>query len=324
MSTAPKFSFSTTAEEVATVFAEEIKGKNVLITGTSLNGIGFEVARVVAKYANLVVITGYNTARLKLSEEAIKAEVPAANIMGLTLNLASLAGVREAAARINVLPVPLHVLIHNAAAAMGPFKLTADGLESQLATGHVGPFLLTKLLLPKLRSAATETSTPRVVFVAGGAHHFCKGVDFAMLTKPDAAAYQGVDVGFQVKTANILTASELALRSRGQINAYSLHPGVIYTNILQKEESIANLQAAGVLGPDGLPDKSKVSWKTIPQGAATTVVAAFDPSLDATPGAYLNDCAVATETVATHAADPATAARLWSATEEIIGEEFSF
>ncbi|KAJ6490747.1 hypothetical protein C8R47DRAFT_1215019 [Mycena vitilis] len=324
MSTAPQFSFSTTAEEVATAFAEEIKGKNVLITGTSLNGIGFEVARILAKYANLVVITGYNAARLKLSEEAIKAEVPTANIMGLTLDLASLAGVREAAARVNSLPVPLHVLIHNAAAAMGPFKLTGDGLESQFATGHVGPFLLTKLLLPKLRSAAAGTYKPRVVFVAGGAHRFCKGVDFAMLTKPDAAAYQGVDVGFQVKTTNILTASELALRSQGHINAYSLHPGVIYTNILQKEESIANLQAAGVLGPDGLPDKSKVPWKTIPQGAATTVVASFDPSLDATPGAYLNDCVVATETVAAHAADPATAARLWSTTEEIIGEEFSF
>ncbi|KAJ6629781.1 hypothetical protein B0H10DRAFT_2208339 [Mycena sp. CBHHK59/15] len=92
------FSFSTTADEVATTFTAEIGGKNVLITGTSLNGICFEAARVISKYASLVIITGYSSERLKLSEDAIEREVPAANIRRLVLDLSSLAAARMPAA----------------------------------------------------------------------------------------------------------------------------------------------------------------------------------------------------------------------------------
>ncbi|KAJ7463622.1 NAD-P-binding protein [Mycena latifolia] len=324
MSSSLKFSFATTAEEVGAAFAAEIKGKNVLITGTSVNGIGFETARVIAKYANLVFITGYDAERLKLSEDAIKREVPTANIHRIILNLSSLIGVRRAAEQVNSHPEPLHVLIHNAAAAIAPFKLTVDNLENQFATDHVGPFLLTKLLAPKLLAAATPTYTPRVVFVASAAHAFGTGVDFAVLTQPDAAKYNMSTAYYQAKSANILTAIELSKRSKGALNTYSLHPGVIFTNMAQKEESVAELQALGMLGPDGLPNRSKFEWKTIPQGAATTVAAAFDPRLNDKPGAYLEDCAVATESVAPHSSDPANAEKLWTVTEEIIGETFIF
>jgi NAD(P)-dependent dehydrogenase (short-subunit alcohol dehydrogenase family) len=119
-------------------------------------------------------------------------------------------------------------LIHNAAAAIGPFKLTADGLESQFGTDHVGPFLLTKLLAPKLLSSRTLGYTPRVVFVSSNAHMFGTGVDFAVLACPDPAKYQISDAYFQAKSANILTAIELSKRSKGGINAYSLHPGGEY------------------------------------------------------------------------------------------------
>ncbi|KAJ7663523.1 hypothetical protein B0H17DRAFT_309181 [Mycena rosella] len=324
MSTEPKFSFATTAEDVGTAFATEIRGKNVLITGTSINGLGFEAARVIAKYANLVVITGYDAARLKLSEDAIKQEVPTANIHRLTLNLSSLANVRNAAEEVNSYPEPLHVLIHNAAAAMGPFKLTVDKLENQFATNHVGPFLLTKLLTPKLLAGATPTYAPRVVFVASAAHAFCKGIDLDVLAQPDEAKYQMSDAYFQAKCANILTAIELSRRSKGTLNAYSLHPGLIATNMSQQVHAVAEFKTLGMLGPDGLPNHDKFTWKTIPQGAATTVATAFDPRLDDKPGAYLKDCSVATETVAAHSSDPANAEKLWTITEEIIGETFTF
>ncbi|KAJ7652728.1 hypothetical protein DFH06DRAFT_1299506 [Mycena polygramma] len=306
MSSTPTFSFSTTAEEAAATFATEIRDKNVLITGTSLNGIGYETALAIAKYANLLIITGYNAERLKLTEDAIKKEVPTIEIHRLVLDLSSLASVRKAAEVVNVVPLPLHVLIHNAAAPIGPFKLTADGLESQFGTDHVGPFLFTKLLAPKLLSAATTNYTPRVVFVASAAHQFGSG------------AY------FQAKSANILAAIELSKRSKGAINAYSLHPGVINTNLTQKEESIAELQAIGMLGPDGKPNHENFHWKTIAQGAATTVVAAFDPRLNDKPGAYLDDCADATVSIAPHTSDPANAEKLWTVTEKIIGEKFTF
>ncbi|KAJ7146649.1 hypothetical protein C8R44DRAFT_724396 [Mycena epipterygia] len=325
MSTAPTFSFATTADEVATAFAGEIKGKNVLITGTSINGIGFEAALAIAKHANLVVITGYNAERLRLTEDAIKKQVPTANIHRQVLDLSSLAGIRKAAEAVNSNPEPLHVLIHNAAAAIAPFKLTVDNLENQIATNHVGPFLLTKLLAPKLLAAATTTYTPRVVFVASAAHAWGTGVDFSVLhAHPDPAKYQMSAAYLQSKSANILTAIELSKRSKGAINAYSLHPGVIYTNMVQKEESAAELQATGMLGPDGLPNTERFHWKTIPQGAATTVVAAFDPRLNDKPGAYLDDCVVATNSVSAHSSDPAHAEKLWTVTEEIIGESFVF
>ncbi|KAJ6630164.1 hypothetical protein B0H10DRAFT_2208284 [Mycena sp. CBHHK59/15] len=305
----PTFSFSTTADEVATALAQEITGKNVLITGTSLNGIGFETARVIAKHATLVVITGYNLERLKLSEDAIKKDVPSANIRRLALDLSSLAAVRKAAAEVNAYPEPFHVLIHNAAATIGPLKVTVDNLESQMVTDHIGPFLLTKLIAPKLLATSTASYTSRVVFVSSMAHGFGPGVDFDNLGKPDAAAYTAMGAYHQ--------------RSKGSINAYSLHPGVIYTNIIQKEESIADMQSIGVLGPDGQPNTAR-DWKTIPQGAATTVAAAFDPRLNGKPGAYLDNSTEANKDVASHSSDPANAERLWEVTEKIIGESFIF
>ncbi|KAF7360700.1 Short-chain dehydrogenase/reductase family protein [Mycena venus] len=316
----PTFSFATTANDVATAFTEEIRGKNgMLITGTSLNGIGFETALAIAKHANLVTITGYNADRLKLSEDAIKKEMPAANIRRVILNLSSLAAVRKAAEAVNADPEPLHVLIHNAAAVIGPFKLTVDGLESQFATDHVGPFLFTKLLTPKLIAATTPTYTPRVVFVSSAAHAFGTGVDFSTIEHPDPVKYSASPAYFQAKSANILTAIELSKRSKGAINAY-----IIFTNLAQKEESIAELQAIGMLGPDGRPNTATFQWKTIAQGAATTVATAFDPRLNDKPGAYLNDCAVATETVVAHSSDPANAEKLWVVTEKLIGETFRF
>ncbi|CAK5278289.1 unnamed protein product [Mycena citricolor] len=315
----PTFDFNTTAEDVATAFADEIKGKNVLITGTSINGIGFETARVIAKYANLVVITGYNGERLKLTEAAIRKEVPQANIRTLILNLSSFAAVRTAAAEVNAYDEPIHVLINNAAAPIGPFKLTVDGFENQIATDHLGPFLFTSLIAPKIIASKTEKFTPRVVFVSSIGHTWGKGVNFETLVKPDPEKYEIFDAYFQAKSANALTAAELSRRSGGKINGYT-----IVTNITNKEESLEPFKALGILGSDGQPNTQDFQWKTIPEGAATNVAAAFDPRLDASPGAYLDDSKVANDKLAAHTADPANAAKLWDLSEQIVGTKFTF
>ncbi|KAJ7431431.1 hypothetical protein B0H11DRAFT_2130891 [Mycena galericulata] len=287
-----------------------------------MNGIGFEAARVIAKYANLLIITGYNSERLKLSKEAIKKELPSANIRLLTLDLASLAGVRKAAREVNVYEEPIHVLIHNAAAAAGPYMQSTDGFELHMATDHIGPFLLTKLLVPKLLAATTPGYTPRVVFVSSLAHTWAPQMDFNSLVHPDPKSFSTHDAYAAAKLANVLTAIELSRRSKGKINAYSLHPGIIFTNILQKEESKAYFQEAGILTAEGLPKPDKLEWKSIPEGAATTVAAAFDPRLDAKPGAYLSDGMEANE-IAPHRTEE-NAAKLWTATEELIGEKWEF
>ncbi|KAJ7446948.1 hypothetical protein FB451DRAFT_1536641 [Mycena latifolia] len=320
----PTFSFATTAEEVAAALADEIKGKNVLVTGTSMNGIGFETARAIARHANLVIMTGHNQERLKRARDAIKTELPSANIRPLILDLSSLAAVRTAAAEVNAYQEPLHVVIHNAAATVGPFKLTADNLESQVATDHIGPFLLTKLLAAKILGATTVDYTPRVVFVSSVGHSSGTGVNFNTLGRPDPALYEPMEAYYQAKAANVLSARELSRRSNGRINAYSLHPGAIYTNIMQSNEAQDMLRGRGILNADGSLNTDKVPFKTIPQGAATTVVAAFDPRLNDVPDAYLLDGVVANEKIAPHSADPANAERLWTLTEEIIGERFVF
>ncbi|KAJ7063883.1 NAD-P-binding protein [Mycena amicta] len=337
--TLPQFSVTSTADDVASALSSEIAGKNVLVTGTSLNGIGFETARAIAKYANLVIITGYNAERLKLAEDALRAEGGSATIRPLLMDLSSLADVRRAASEVLGYPEPLHALIHNAAAVGGIYRLTPDGLEDQIATAQIGPFLLTKLLYPKLLESSSATWLPRVVYVSSNAHVHGTGVDLdpgtfrtnvrSSLTgeelsqKKEARAKSDPLVTFirytQVKSAVILTAGELARRGEGKLRAYSLHPGVIHTNIFDRESSIAVMKAVGIVTPDG-KHTDQMPWKTIEEGAATTVVAAFDPRLDDKSGAYLDDC-VPVEPAA-HSSDPVIAAKVWTATEEIIGEKF--
>ncbi|KAJ7626587.1 NAD-P-binding protein [Mycena polygramma] len=322
----PTFSSTTTAEEVATVFSKEIQGKNVLVTGTSVGGIGFETARVLAKHANSVIITGQNSERLKIAEDTLRKEIPAAKIQPLLVDLSSLPSVRKAAAEVNTSSEPLHVLINNAAATLGPFKLTADNLENQMATNHIGPFLLTKLLSPKLLAARTGQYTPRVIFVSSDAQEGGTGVNFETLGRPTPEIFLAFDTYCQTKAANVLTAIELSKRSKGQINAYSLHPGVIYTNNMLKEDAPAIMHEMGILDAEGKPNNEKFTFKTISQGAATTMVAALDPALDDTPGAYLSDCVRVADllAVAPHSCDPADAEKLWTMTEEIIGENVLF
>ncbi|KAK7022329.1 short-chain dehydrogenase/reductase family protein [Favolaschia claudopus] len=320
----PTFTFSTTAHEVADTLADTIHGKNVLITGTSLNGIGFEAARTIAKYANMVIITGYHLERLKLSEEAIKKDIPGTNIHPLVLDLTSLASVRKAVAEVNTFPGPLHVIIHNAAHGGGPFQPTVDGFESQMSTAHIAPFLLTKLLAPKLLAAKSPTYTPRVVMVSSEGHTFGNGVDLEAIAHPKPEKYSSSDGYFQAKSANVLFAIELSKRAQGKIKAYSLHPGNIFTNLMHKPDNKAFLIGLGALTPDGQPDHTKMAFKSMGQGAATTLVAAFDPRIEDQAGSYLCDCVGANDKAAPHSTDPKTAEKLWTVTEEALGEEFTF
>ncbi|KAJ7248441.1 hypothetical protein C8J57DRAFT_1358253 [Mycena rebaudengoi] len=319
----PTFGFHSTAEEVATTFADEIRGKNVVVTGTSLNGLGFETARVISKYANLVVITGHNSDRLKLSEEALKAENPSANIRCLLLDLSSLDAVRASAAEVNAYPEPIHVLINNAASSLCSFELTTDGFERQMATDHLGPFLFTALISPKVIASGSNSYVPRIVYVASAAHAWCDGVNLAQMEHPDPSTYKPMAAYAQAKSANILTAIELTKRASGRINAYSLCPGAIATNFVSSPEAREELFAADIIDVDGKPNlsNSKLSWKTLPQGAATIITAAFDPSLNDKPGSYLRNSAEDSKSIAPHTSDPTMVEKVWTLTERLVGEK---
>ncbi|KAF8202069.1 hypothetical protein K438DRAFT_1671159 [Mycena galopus ATCC 62051] len=313
----PTFGIASTAAEVAGAFAEQIKGKTVLITGTSINGLGFETARVLAvNGAKLIIITGYNSERLQLTENALKKEGPDVEIRQLILNLSSLADVRKAAAEVNAYPEHIDVLINNAASSLCPFKLTVDGFEHQFATDHLGHFLFTALIHPKLLASPA----PRVVFVASGVH-VVKGVNFEEVEHPNAETYVPGHAYAGAKTANVLTTGELARRGGGKIKAYSLAPGPIVTNFVTNPEAKATLVASGVIFEDGTPNPDK-PWKTIPQGAAVIVTAAFDPSLDDKSGSYIENCNENNKAVAPHASDPVQAEKLWTLSERLVGVKF--
>ncbi|KAK7028726.1 hypothetical protein R3P38DRAFT_3190348 [Favolaschia claudopus] len=367
----PTFSFNTTAEEVANVFADGIRGK----TGDPdhrnlLKGIGFETARVIAKYAKLLIIAGYNEERLKLSEDAIKKETPTANIYRLTVDLSSLASVRKAAAEVNALPDPLHVLINNAAATRTGFtlQLTSDNVELQYATNHVGPWLFTNLLIPKLIASSSSNTTPRVIFLSSDTHYFGNGVDFSLLETPTLPQVKDEFDGFKTywgtKCTPILTAIELTKRTGGRVAGFSLAPDVsfiynfitafdyltlgtvIFTGALEDPAVAEYLKAGGYLSADGKPVEEKHPWKTLQEGAATTLTAAFDTRLNGAPpslslsrlsyvikltrnistnsdkaGAFLSDCNI--KDAAAHSTDPATAEKLWAVTEKIVGRSLS-
>ncbi|KAF7298504.1 Short-chain dehydrogenase/reductase family protein [Mycena kentingensis (nom. inval.)] len=325
MSSLPTFTEESTGFEVSAALKDQLAGKNVLLTGTSIGGLGFETARAMAPYVRTLYITGHNAERSKLAQDALVKEFPTANIRPLLLDLGSLVSVRQVAAELNADPEPLHVIIHNAA-SIGVYYHTPEGFDIQAAAALFGPFLLTKLLTPKLLASST---IPRVVFVSSRRHTFINSLDWDQVRAGDVAEVANTGPGIlqrysEVKTMVIALAAELARRAEGKMRVYSLHPGIIPTNgYLDKDFLRPTYIATGLLTEDGQPNfASALKWKTLSQGAATPIAAAFDPRLDGDSGSYIVDCVVKNEAATTFALSPDTGRRLWDLTEDALGEKF--
>src|SRR5690606_22190999 len=127
----------------------DLAGRAVLVTGPTTGGLGFHTALELTRRGAAVTLAGRNPRKVTEAAEGIRAEVPGAALSAITLDLADLAPVRRAAAEAADIG-PLDVLVNNAGVMAPPHRLTPDGFESQLATNHFGPFLLTGLLLPQL------------------------------------------------------------------------------------------------------------------------------------------------------------------------------
>ncbi|KAF7324880.1 NAD(P)-binding protein [Mycena kentingensis (nom. inval.)] len=314
-----RFSFESTSDDVGAAFTAEIQGKHVLVTGCSMGSLGFETARACARYgAALVVITGQNPERLQLAHGSLQKEGPDGNFRPLLLDLSSLAAVRAAAAEVLAYPEHIDILMNNAASNIRPtFTLTPDGFEHQLATDHLGPFLFTALIFPKLLSS-TSTHV-RVLWTASGAHAWGPHSGIVLSELENAPAdreenmkvYDGMRAYSQAKAANIFTAREMARRlaegtqEERRVKVFVLSPGAVNTNFVKSQTARSTLASSGIVSNDGVPDKLKLQWKTIPQGASTLMVAAFDPNLNDESGGYLRDSALDNSGVASNALDPA-------------------
>ena len=183
-----------------------LTGRTAVVTGVSVGGLGHFTALELARAGARVVLAGRNPEKLAGTEDTIRAEVPEAALERLVVDLSDLASVRSAAGEAASYG-QLDLLVNNAGVMAPPYRRTVDGFESQLATNHLGPFLLTGLLLPQLATDA------RVVTVASLMHRFARK---APLGDPRVKArpYLRWIAYSQTKLANLLFTFELDRRLR--------------------------------------------------------------------------------------------------------------
>jgi NAD(P)-dependent dehydrogenase (short-subunit alcohol dehydrogenase family) len=316
------FGATTTSDEV--LQSVNLSGKRVLVTGVSA-GLGVETARVLA--ARGAEVTG--TARDLSKAQAATAQVRAQTAKGgslqlLELDLASLDSVRRCADELLADGRRFDVIIANAGVMACPKAATADGFETQLGTNHLGHFVLVN------RVASLMGAGSRLVNLSSAGHRFAdvnlEDPNFEHTPYEEFVAYG------RSKTANVLFAVEFDRRHRTRgVRATAVHPGAIKTELsrfLTPEVTAKMIAQINATQPKGTP---AFSYKSIPQGAATSVWAGFVADAKAIGGQYCEDCHVA-EVVATsgirggvqpYAVDPVHARALWQKSEEWVGEKFS-
>ncbi len=306
---------STTDEVLAGI---DLAGKRVLVTGVSA-GLGVETARALTAHGAAVVGAARDLDKARQATEGV---VEGA-IELVELDLASLASVRACADCLVADGRPFDLIVANAGVMATPQGRTTDGFETQFGTNHLGHFVLVNRIAPLLRAGG------RLVTLSSAGHRFAD-VD---LDDPgfEHTPYDRWVAYGRSKTANALfaVAFDLCHRDRG-VRAAAVHPGGINTELgrhMSQEEMealIASIQAAQ---PEGAPP---FRWKTIPQGAATSVWAGAVAPADEIGGRYCEDCHVAPVTegegvragVLRYAIDPEHAEALWAKSEELVGERF--
>ncbi|GAA2133568.1 oxidoreductase [Nocardioides bigeumensis] len=204
-------------------------GRTALVTGPSPDSLGHHVALELARRGARVALAGRDDAKVARTAELILAEVPAAQVDRVRLDLADLSSVRRAAEEAAALG-PLHLLINNAGVMAPPYSRTLDGLELQMATNHFGPFLLTGLLLPQLVAAGDS----RVVAVSSNGHRMARSAPLGEpLTTP--RRYSRWSQYGATKLANLLFTYELDRRLRVAglpVKALAAHPGFAGTHLV--------------------------------------------------------------------------------------------
>jgi NAD(P)-dependent dehydrogenase (short-subunit alcohol dehydrogenase family) len=306
-------SFETTTDEV--LEGVDLREKIAVVTGAS-TGLGLETARALASVGAQVVLAGRDASRIEAAANMILEREPNAMLEQGALDLTSLASVRAFAKWYGSGHDRLHLLINNAGVMYTPFEHTAEGYELQFGTNHVGHFLLTCLLVPML----LVDPPSRVVNLSSGGHMgsdiVWDDVNFERREYDKFAAYG------QSKTANILFSVELDRRLAGRgVHAYAVHPGMIATELgryMTNDDFQALMDRAKSSPSGGMPP-----YKTVEQGAATSVWAATAPELDAEGGTYLADTEV-TDQHAPWARDPESARRLWALSEQLVGQTFDW
>jgi NAD(P)-dependent dehydrogenase (short-subunit alcohol dehydrogenase family) len=305
-----------------------LKGKRILVTGVSA-GLGVETARSLAARGAQVVGAARDLKKARAATEQVQKDAAHGGSFELAeLDLANLKSVRACADRLLAKGEPFDMVIANAGVMATPFGHTADGFETQFGTNHLGHFVLVNRIAALIRTGG------RLISVSSAGHRR-SNVD---LEDPnfERTPYEPFVAYGRSKTANILftVAFDQRHRERG-VRAAAVHPGVIQTELIRHvspswlqtrvDEINQQLAAAG---------KPPLQWKSIPQGAATSVWAGAVAPADEIGGKYCEDCHVGsivpddvpisavTEGVRGYAVDAKAAEALWKKSEELVGHSF--
>ncbi|MEY3015592.1 MAG: hypothetical protein RIT45_4327, partial [Pseudomonadota bacterium] len=270
-------------------------GKVAVVTGANA-GIGKVTARELARAGARVILACRSEAKARSAMNEIREAVSGAQLELVRLDLSSFESVRGAAAEIAELAPKLDILVNNAGLA-GQKGLTADGFELTFGTNHLGPYLLTRLLLPNLQAATPA----RIVNVASRAHYRTGPIDFTKVRK-ETATPTGFPEYCQSKLANVLFTRELARRLEGQdIDVYAVHPGVVASDIWREVPAPARALM-------------KLFMITNEEGALTSLHCATAPSAKGKTGLYWDKSKP--KQPASNAQDDAAAADLWRRSAE--------
>jgi NAD(P)-dependent dehydrogenase (short-subunit alcohol dehydrogenase family) len=306
-----------------------LRGKRILVTGVSA-GLGVETARSLAAHGADVVGAARNLAKAKEATAQVRKDAAAngGSLELVELDLASLKSVRACADALLAKGEGFDVIIANAGVMATPFSWTTDRFEMQLGTNHLGHFVLVNRIAPLIRSGG------RLINLSSSGHRY-SNVD---LQDPnfERTPYEPFVAYGRSKTANILFAVAFDKRHRERgVRAAAVHPGGIQTELGRHVDTnqIQNIidQMNQQLAAEGKPP---FQWKTISQGAATSVWAGIVAPVDEIGGRYCENCHVGeivpdhvtisaiSEGVRGYALDPETAQALWKKSEQMVGESF--
>ena len=318
---------TSTAEDVLSGI--NLRGKRILVTGVSAV-LGLETARALAAHGAQVVGAARDLSKAEAATAQVRkdAAVNGGGFELIELDLADLKSVRACADRLLAKDEPFDVVIANAGVMATQFGHTADGFETQFGTNHLGHFVLVNRIARLIRAGG------RLINLSSAGHRF-SNVD---LEDPnfERTPYEPFIAYGRSKTANILFAVAFDKRHRGRgVRAAAVHPGGIQTELGRHLDSSQMQQIIeGINQQLAEEDQGPFQWKTIPQGAATSVWAAVVAPADQIGGRYCENCHVGhivpdhvtinavSEGVRGYALDPRNAEALWQKSEELVGESF--
>ena len=279
--------------------ATDLEGRTFFVTGAN-SGIGRALVEALAARGGRVVLATRSEERTRPVLTGIQSRYPAVRAQWVSLDVSDLGSVRRAAQAFLASGQPIDVLVNNAGIA-GTRAVTKDGFDLTYATNHIGPFLLTSLLLPRVR----EAPQGRVVNVASGAHMMVKRIDWSVLERRAAPKRSGFADYTVTKLMNVLHAKELARRLAGtRVTTYALHPGAVASNIWRAL-------------PRPLQWFGKLFMLSNEEGAETPLYCATAPELATTTGRYYDRRREVSPSPL--AEDEALAKELWARTEAAVG-----